>query len=157
MSSLDTVRSQLGSPLPMPGIERRVCAAVLLSLLLGLSWSLAVLDWQYLERSGALVIIVGVGLTWRDIVQKVGRVERLYKLEFTERIQSLEAKQRTGLLGEAVHTFEKTQAAEDGRKVEEVFGMLRMRIRTIETAIVCTGTLVWGFGSPVLNALWPLR
>lgn len=154
MTAHEMLRRKLRRPLPMRGIERRVYAAVLLALLFGVVWSVSSRDWQYFERSGSLVIIVGVGLTWRDLVQLVGRVEDFYRGEFARLQFVLDAQRPPGILASAMHEVNREKIEATNSEVQELIHMLKRRLRTTEAVIVCLGTLVWGYGSVVGNALW---
>jgi hypothetical protein len=153
MIEIDTIKKKLRRPIPMRGFEVRLYAFVLLSLLFGLCLSLSIRDWQYFERSGSLVIVAAIYMAWRDHVQLLGRVEKFYKKEYERLLSQLDAKPRAGIISSAMHDEEREVISATSSNVKELISMLQQRLRTTEAVILCLGTLIWGYGSPVLNLL----
>nr|WP_295781172.1 hypothetical protein [Rhodoferax sp.] len=157
MSDHEAMKKKLRRPLPMRGFERRLYAAVLLALLFGVTWSLTARDWQFFERSGSLVVVVGVALTWRDFVQTLGNVESFYRAEYARLLRDFDAQRPTGIIAGAMHDGKREDIEAKQAYAVEMVGMLKDRLRTTEAVIVCLGTLVWGYGSPLGNALWSFQ
>ena len=154
MTRHELLRRKLRRPLPMRGIEMRICAAVLLVLLFGVVGSVSYRDWQYFERSGSLVIVVGVGLTWRDFVNLPGKVEEFYQTEYVRLLADFDARRPAGIIAGAMHDGKRDEIDNVRSNGEELIRMLKQRLRTTEAVIVCLGTVVWGYGSIIGNALW---
>lgn len=141
----------------MRGFEQRLCAAVLLLITFGMVWSLAARDWQYFERSGSLIILVGIHMTWRDFVQLLGRVEVFYHRQVEQLSVSRTPTQPSGLLfAEMVDPNQKGMEALSS-EVREVFANMKRRLRTIEAFVLGLGTFVWGYGSPIGNLFWSFQ
>lgn len=154
MIEIDTIKKKLRRPIPMRGFEVRLYALVLLSLLFGLCLSLSIHDWQYFERSGSLVIVAAIYMAWRDHVQLLGSVEKFYTREYERLLTQLDAKPRRGIIGNAMHDGEREKLNATSSNVKELISMLQQRLRTTEAVTLCLGTLIWGYGSPVMNLLW---
>jgi hypothetical protein len=166
-SELDEVRKKMQRPLPMAGIERKVTAAVLLSLALGLVCAVVLRDWQWFERSGSLVILVGIGLAWKDLVSVVGEVDRLYQGQVKTLKARVETVRPRGLINAAVQADNaesvalpdgsRTSLDEFATEMAALTKLLRKRLRTIEAVVLGIGTIVWGYGAPVGNLVWALK
>ena len=154
---LSRIKRRLHLPLPMRGIERPVYVAVILSLIFGIALSFALRDWQYFERAGSLVILVGVLLTWRDLAGLLGEVEKIYEHELSTMQRSLDARKSTSLYEQAHQNRERTEAIDPQSQIVEVVALMRLRLRTTEAAILSIGTVVWGYGAPICGYLWPFR
>jgi len=139
----------------MRGIERRVTAAVALSLAFGMACSISLRDWQYFERSGSLVILVDIVVAWRDLVSLVGEVERLYEGVIGDLKSQLSATRPGGLIHGAMHDGVSKSLNDLSADFAALNDLLRKRIRTIEAIVLGIGTIVWGYGVPLGNFLWP--
>lgn len=156
MSSADieAIRRKLKRPFPMRGLECRLFAAVSLVLVFGIAWSVLLHDWQWFERSGALVILVAVGLGWKDHVSLLGKIENLYLGQFDKLLAEVDAAQPTGLIATAMQDGQREEVRNLRMTTAELITGLRKRVRTTEVAILCLGTVVWGYGSPAGNLFW---
>ena len=141
----------------MRGFERKLYAAVVLSILLGITWSIAASDWQYLERSGSLVILAAVTMAWRDHVQLLGRVERFYQSEFNRLLGQWDAHRPTGLISTPARDTTREEIAATASTVNELITSLKQRLRTTEVVVLCLGTFIWGYGTPIGNLIWSLK
>ena len=157
MSRDEQIRGKLRRPFPMRGIERKIYAAVLLALLLGLVWSISARDWQYFERSGSLLIIIGVGLAWHDHVNLLGKMEHFYRTEFARLLAAFDSQRPTGIIAGAVHDGDRAKLEEATLDLQELIRMLKRRVRTTEAVIVSLGPVIWGYGSIIGEALWSFR
>jgi hypothetical protein len=157
MTEIDSLQKRLRWPIPLRGFERKLYAAVLLSLGLGVAWSLSAHDWQYFERSGSLVIVAAITMAWRDHVSLLGNVERFYKGEFKRLLAEFYAKRPTGIIASAMHDGKREEIKAACSNVEELIALLKQRLRTTEAAILCLGTIIWGYGSPIGNLLWSFQ
>ena len=129
-------------------------AAVSLLLVFGIVWSVRLQDWQYLERSGALVILVAIGLGWKDHVSLLGKMEAVYRGQFDRLLATIAAAQPTGLIATVTHDEKREMIENAGMNTAELITRLRKRLRTTEVAILCLGTVIWGYGSPMGNLFW---
>jgi hypothetical protein len=88
---IEVIRRRLRSPFPMKGLERRLFVAISLILVFGMVLSICKHDWQYLERTGSLIIVVTIGLGWKNLVTKLGDVENLYRNLADRKLAEIEA------------------------------------------------------------------
>lgn len=56
---------------PLQGIEQKIYAAGLLLVISGVIISILLKDWQYFERFGSLVVILGIYVAWRDLTGSI--------------------------------------------------------------------------------------
>jgi hypothetical protein len=152
--TIDSIRKKLKRPIPMRGLERRVYGAVILLLMCGILWSILLHDWQYFERSGSLVVVVAIALGWRDHVSLLGNVKNIYQAQFDRLLAKLDATRPSGIVAGAIHDKGRQDIEAASMNVEELISLLRRRLRTTEVAILCLGTIVWGYGSVIGNLIW---
>lgn len=136
---------------PKDKYEWYVLLAALLCILLGISMSLAFLDWQWLERSGSPVVIVALCFFWKD---RVDRDE-----EFIQRMIDVQKECEETL--EPIRSPDDYKNKEiviyfnvDERKAKERIQAQRKRYTNIEIGVGVFGTLVWGYGSPFGDLLF---
>lgn len=154
MLPADFIEKKLKRPIPMRGFERRLYAAVLLLLICGIMWSFLRHDWQYFERSGSLVIVVAIALTWRDFVSLIGNVQKLYQDEFDRLLASFDSARPPGIIAGAIHNGKRQDIEAARINTEELIKLLRWRLRTTEAIILILGTIVWGYGALLGNLFW---
>lgn len=128
-----------------------------LSIALGVAWSISARDWQFFERSGSLVILAAITMAWKDHVQLFGKVERFYQGDFKRLLAEIDARRPAGLLAAAAHDAKLEQIKTASSNFDELIAMLKQRLRTTEVAVLCLGTLIWGYGSPLGNLLWSFQ
>jgi hypothetical protein len=160
MSDVDEMEStmkKLRWPIPLRGFEQRLYAAVVLSIVFGIAWSISARDWQYFERSGSLVIVAAVTMAWRDHVQMLGRVERFYQNVFKHLAAELGAKRPSRLIATTIHDAKCEEIKAAYSDIDQLIAMLKQRLRTTEAAVLCLGTFIWGYGSPIGNLLWSFK
>lgn len=154
MNELESIKRKLRRPLPMRGFEIKLYFSVFAPLLFGLISSIFWKDWQYFERSGSLVIVVAIILAWYDHVNKLGDMERFYKVQFSYLLAEMERSRPKGIIAGAMHDGKREQMIEVSSNLENLCAMLKLRLRTTEAIVLCIGTLVWGYGSIVGNIFW---
>ncbi len=147
MDRIDAIRRRMKLPFPLRGLERYIYSAVLLLLALGAIQSVQFNDWVYFERSGSLVIVVGIMLAWRDYVSLLGDMRKFYADEITKRLLEIDRSRPVGLIAGAMHDGEREKIVATSSNIDELIAMLLRRLRTTEVAILIIGTLVQGYGS----------
>ena len=157
MNENDPLKKKLRWPIPLRGFERKLYAVVLLCLALGIIWSLSAHDWQYLERSGSLIIVASIYMAWRDHVNLLGNVERFYKEEYNNLLAMFDAIRPTGVIASVMHDGKREEIRAACSNVEELITLLKQRLRTTEAVILCLGTIIWGYGSPIGNLFWSFK
>lgn len=138
----------------MRGIERKVTAAVLASLLFGATLGMSLRDWQYFERSGSLVTLVAIVLVWRDLVSSVGDMEKVYGGLFESLRRQMEDARRRGLIAGSMYDGQCQSLDEMTVDLVAMNTLLRKRIRTMEAVAFGLGTIVWGYGAPIASLVW---
>jgi len=140
----------------MRGIERRMAASVLLVMVFGIAWSIAAQDWQWFERSGALIILVAIGFVWLDHISLVGDVEKLYGEQYQALLDQLRPRP-TGIIAGAMHDGKRERIEAAQMTLAEMGDLLRKRIRTAEAVTLGIGTMVLGYGAPLGKYLCGFR
>lgn len=153
MESIDVLRRRMRLPVPLRGVERYIYTAVLLSLACGAVQSIQFNDWQYFDRSGSLVVVIGIMLAWRDYVSLLGNVRTFYSKEIARRLSQLDRSRPSGLIASAMHNGEREKVVAASSDIDELILMLRRRLRTTEVVILIIGTLVQGYGSVIARFL----
>ena len=155
-ASLNAIKKKLRRPIPFRGFERKLYAAVILSVVLGITWSISARDWQYFERSGSLLIIAGITMTWFDFVQLLGEVELLYQDEIQRLSMQLDAIRPTGLIAAASQDAKREELTIVASKFE-LTALFKKRLRTTEAIVLSFGTFIWGYGSTIANLFWSFK
>lgn len=132
---------------PLKGIERNTAILVFLIIVAALLSSIHVGSWDYFERSGSLIVIVGIYLAWRDITGKLDSVNRFQAQKF----RGLKPK---GIINSAMHPATSEDAFQ--ADVEKSIEILKKRVRNLEAIVLATGTFIWGYGSVLGNYLYEL-
>jgi hypothetical protein len=141
---------ELRRPYPKFKIEIETTIAILLLPISGVFISFSLADWQHFERSGSLVVIVGIILAWKDITGNLNLFEQYANNQIHSRLQEIEKEKislRNALTESAMSGVEKM-----GEEVKEAIGLLKKRIRLLEVLALGLGTLIWGYGS-IIGAL----
>ncbi len=135
---------------PIHKLEWQLLVAILLLFTSGILVSLFTHDWQNLDRTGALIVIVGIFVAWKDLTGRMNSIEEMVKINLLKAIPQTSS---GGLLSQAVKLQAENLAAEQKRVLEEFLNAVRKRCRTIECLILAMGTFLWGFGSVVPNLI----
>ncbi|WP_417502866.1 hypothetical protein [Marinobacter sp.] len=136
---------RLRRPYPQFKIELRVCSAIILLLVFGVVASISFQNWQHFERSGSLVVMLGVFIAWRDLSGKIdGQRSRLIQ-EFTARLERLEEPAR-GLIRQAINAGEADRVKKAQSEIDVSLKWLKKRVLALEACTLALGTLVWGYG-----------
>jgi hypothetical protein len=93
-------------------------------------------------------------MAWRDHVQLLGKVERFYQSEFKRLLAEFDAMRPAGLIATAVHDAKREELMATASNVDELVASLKQRLRTTEAVVLCLGTFIWGYGSPIGNFVW---
>jgi hypothetical protein len=157
LDQIESLKKKARRPIPLRGFEQKLYAAVVLSVALGVAWSIAASDWQYFERSGSLVILAAITMAWRDHVQLLGKVERFYQSEFKRRLSECEASRPRGLMAANAPDTRREEIEATASSFDELMSLLKRRLRTTEAVVLGLGTFVWGYGAPIGNLLWSLK
>lgn len=136
---------------PKDKYEWRVLLAGLGCVALGVVFSFLKSDWQWLERSGSLVVIVALCFFWQD---KVDREEALVQrmIDYEE-----ECKEKLGPIAK-VTDFSEVELVVylnvDEDKAKARIANQRKRYTSIEVGLAVLGTFVWGYGNPLASVFW---
>lgn len=149
MFSIEVINLKLKSVYPMVGFERKIYAAVLLLIIAGFSFSISLSDWQYFERSGALIIIVGILLALKDMTGRIIIIEESVVGRMKHNLRMAEVKEPKGLLSYATNEKLKEDLTEQTKDTQEMFKLFKHRLLRLEATILIVGTFIWGFGSLV--------
>jgi len=149
MFSIEVINLKLKSVYPMVGFERKIYAAVLLLIIAGFSLSISLSDWQYFERSGALIIIVGILLALKDMTGRIIIIEESVVGRMKHNLRMAEVKEPKGLLSYATNEKLKEDLTEQTKDTQEMFKLFKHRLLRLEATILIVGTFIWGFGSLV--------
>jgi hypothetical protein len=154
MVPLELMNSKLKSVYPMVGLERKIYAAVLLLIVAGFSLSISFADWQYFERSGSLIIIVGILLALKDMTGKINIVEESVVGGMKNNLGMAEVKETKGLVSYAANEKLKEDITEQTKNTKEMFKLFHHRLRRLEASILIIGTFIWGFGSLIGKVIY---
>lgn len=128
-------------PYPLKGIERNTCVLALLVFMVGLVLSLQLNSWQYLEKSGCIIVMIGIYIAWRDMTGTLDWAKQLPLKVLDE----LASKQNLNP-SEVLSSPEVTEFLND---TENSIKILKKRVRNLEAILLTSGTFFWGFGSAI--------
>ena len=143
--SIDALRTKLRQPYPQHGIEWRVVVAVASILVIGLVASLWLSDWEHFGRSGSLIVVVGIYITWKDISGKVDSAKHSLHL-IIEKEKSKLGSTQGGLLTAARTLKIEEELDATGEQLAGLLEDAKYRVKTLEAITIGLGTVVWGFG-----------
>ncbi|MEI5638525.1 MULTISPECIES: hypothetical protein [unclassified Pseudoalteromonas] len=136
---------------PKDKYEWIVILAGLGCIFFGVALSLIKSDWQWLERSGSLVVIIALCFFWRDRVDRdEAFIQKMadYEKECKETLEPITPKT----------DFSKTKLVlylnVDEDKAKGRIEIQRTRYTNIEVGLAVLGTFIWGYGSPLACAIW---
>jgi hypothetical protein len=136
---------------PKDKYEWKVVLVAFSCVLFGFVFSLIQSDWQWVERSGSLIVIVALCFFWKD---RVDRDE-----EFIQTMVDYEKKCKETLEPITSQTdFSKTELVAyfnvDEKKAKENIQIKRKRYTKIEVGFAVLGTFIWGYGKPVASLFY---
>jgi len=136
---------------PKDKYEWKVLLAGLGCIAFGLVLSLIKSDWQWLERSGSLVVIVALCFFWRDRIDRdEAFIQKLihYEKECKEKLELITPRTDSSRV-ELVAYFNV-----DEDKAKGHIENRRKRYTNIEVGLAVLGTFVWGYGNPLASICW---
>jgi hypothetical protein len=144
-------KRQGASMYPKDKYEWKVFLAGLACILFGFALSFIKSDWQWLERSGSLIVIVALCFFWRD---RVDRDE-----EFIQKMADYERKCKETLEPITSETdFSKVKLVlyynVDEEKAKNRIQAQRKRYTHIEVGLAVIGTFIWGYGNPLASIFY---
>lgn len=138
---------------PISKYEYKVYAAVSLHVAFGIMLSIMQDDWQHFERSGALLVIIAASLAWQDHVRLIANKVEETKRKADRIRRGLDEKPSLGL-----SDIDDIEEAKELDKITAI-GMILVeryerRLRATELSVALAGTLIWAYGSLVMQ--WAL-
>ncbi|MDH5730856.1 MAG: hypothetical protein OEZ58_17855 [Gammaproteobacteria bacterium] len=128
--------------------EKSAIALSVIFLGIGAAISMYYSKWHFFQRSGSLVVVVGVWFTFVDLREKVlmtvNSVEKLFKNEKQKLEEYLRKKEKTEEQAKAL--IEQLHDALFVKDLPVVVEDTRKRLKFVESSILIVGTVVWGFG-----------
>lgn len=88
-------------------------------------------DWDWFSRSGALLVVYGIFIVWRDVQGKIHTA--------LDRVESAVSKKLGEKSGEITNLIQDIQ-----KKNQELYN-------TIEFLVLAIGTIVWAYGDLINN------
>lgn len=140
-------------PYPQNKMEIRICITVISILACGIALSVITMDWRYFERSGSLVVIVGIYIAWRDIT---GNIDRYMGKMDDQTISQLDNinKDQDGFMSDLAKNNMKELLQKQSDEMQEYLELRKVRLRTIEAGALVVGTCIWGFGGAIGNLVY---
>ncbi|MDC0000468.1 hypothetical protein OAE16_08545 [Porticoccaceae bacterium] len=151
---MEELTRELRRPYPKFKVEITATMALLLLPLSGIFISFSLADWQYFERSGSLMVIVGIILAWKDINGTLNWFEGYVESTVSYQLKELEKQKislRDALIESAISGVKYI-----GKELREQIGLLKKRIRFLEVVALGLGTLIWGYGSIIADLVYKL-
>jgi hypothetical protein len=154
-NNIDKITERAKSFWPFKGIEQRISLATILLTVMGVALSISLKDWQYFERSGSLIVILGIIVAWKDIAGDLEVYFNAYIKMLAKNIQERESNPTRGLLySGGKNSEEKNQLESYKAKLQELDRLMRLRLKALEVCILILGTFVWGYGDLIGNLLY---
>jgi len=142
-----------------PLIKRYQKIAWLLPLIIivfSILCSLCFTNWEYFSRAGALIVIVGIYIAYKDLSGGIYELAGNNYVTMTEYLQ----------VGN-IHSFEDNQLKEFIDKCEKNDDVIKKnksfarytsgKFKKMEAILLASGTLIWGYGDLILNIIWKLN
>ena len=122
---------------------------------MGVALSISLKDWQYFERSGSLIVILGIIVAWKDITGDLEAYLNANIDVLAIKIQERENSSASGLLySGGKSSEEKNQLESYKEKLQELDRLMKLRLKALEVCILILGTFVWGYGDLIGNLLY---
>ena len=147
LSVLNLIKEKSKSPYPMVRVEVGIYVANISLIIAGVALSFLFCNWEWLGRFGSLVVIVGIGVAWVDLVGRFNLIESLVNEVLKRMRENLEKSETTGPISSALKLVRDDELKKDSEELKELFNLLRYRVRTFEAGTLILGTFIWGFGS----------
>ena len=114
----------------------------------GVALSIVCQDWEIFQRFGSLIVAVGVWFTFDDLREKtsaaVDKVEELFNKERKEISNYLQEQGKTDEQSKAL--LKHLHDGLFGKDLPNAIKDTRKRLKFVESSILITGTIIWGFG-----------
>jgi len=111
------------------------------------------LDWTWLERSGSLVVIVAFSTFWKfGLVKRKKLSESL--LNYHSEVEEMNKKVRDGKAEPFLALKVNVEAVKKSIQSNEA---KYERLTKFEIILGAVGTFIWGYGSPILDFLVPMK
>jgi hypothetical protein len=136
---------------PKDRYEWRVVLAVLGCVLFGLVLSFLQSDWQWLEKSGSLIVIVALCFFWRDRVDRDEEyIQKMidYKKACIATLEPLTPDTDYSKIKLVIYP----NVDEENAK-ESIQNKIK-RYTNIEVGVAVLGTFIWGYGDPVASIFY---
>jgi hypothetical protein len=157
LSVLNLIKEKAKSPYPMVRVEVGIYVANISLIIAGVALSFSFRNWEWFERFGSFIVIVGIGFAWADLVGKFNLIEKsVYEILALERSNS-ERSKTTGPISSALKKIRENEITEQTEELKELFELLRYRLRTFEAVTLILGTFIWGFGRVLGNLVVELN
>ena len=129
-------------------------AVVIVSLSVFISVHYA--DWEHFSRAGSLLIVLGIYVTLKDLsgdIYERSRNDYFKMSEFLSigDISDFEADEKEKLIKE-FQEIEKVKSLD-----RSISRYASKKYRNLEAGFLIGGTIIWGYGSWVLELVWPLQ
>jgi len=154
LESINLLKKKAKKPWPLRGIEQKIYAANILLVASGIAQSIALKDWQYFERSGSLVIVLGIVIAWKDFSDHIKWFESMAKDCINRELSAIRNEKVTGLISYAIKSAKEDRVNLLSNSIDDLFERLQKRLRVIEVFTLAIGTIIWGYGSVLGNIIF---
>jgi len=113
-------------------------------------------DWEHFSRAGSLLIVLGIYVTFKDLSSDIYERSRNDYFTMSELLS----------IGD-ISDFEEDEKAKlikEFQEIEKIKSIDRAisryaskKFRNVEAGFLIVGTIIWGYGSWVLELVWPLQ
>ncbi len=134
------------------------CVVIVVAMVIVLSsvcFSVYYADWEHSSRAGSLLIVLGIYVTLKDLSSDIYDRSRNDYFTISEALS-------IGDISD-FEADEKEKLIKDFQKIEKVKSLDRsisryisVKFRNLEAAFLIGGTIIWGYGSWILQLVWPL-
>jgi len=116
---------------------------------MGLVQSISCNDFIWLERSGSLIVVIGLLFAWRDHVTTLGDVKAFYKSQLDSLKETRKGSRPKGIINGAMYDHQTKEIENASKKPVELTALMIKRVRATEMTILISGTILWGYGGVV--------
>lgn len=133
--------------------QRKAWIYPVLIIITSITMSIYCSNWEHFSRSGALIVLVGVYIAYRDWSGDIYELAKNNYLTITDFLQIgstdfLDEKSRNEFI-------EKSKKNEETHKKNRAFvRYASQRFRKMEFILLVIGTVIWGYGDLILNLIW---